>query len=113
MKRLFAGKEILIKIIIDVSIYIFIALLFRILHENTPSADCLDSPLRSLICGRGRGVPRCERSEQWGFRRGKGVWGLARFIAPEGWETPKGGAAAQNVAGGNTSILNSPFSILN
>ena len=70
MKRLFAGKEILIKIIIDVSIYIFIALLFRILHENTPSADCLGSPLRSLICG-----------------RGKGVWGLARY-APEGWVTP-------------------------
>ena len=25
-----------------------------------------------------RGVPRCERSEQWGFRRGWGVWGVAR-----------------------------------
>ena len=56
-------------------------------------------------CGRGRGVPRCEHSEQCGFRRGQGgIWGVARsavrggpgfpenelveFLGVHGWETP-------------------------
>ncbi len=36
-------------------------------------------------CGRGRGVPRCEHREQWGFRRGWRVWGVLGKAELEGW----------------------------
>ena len=60
--------------------------------QTPPSPRCFNGAFRRL--------PRRPLDEIDGGERGFG--GLARFIAPEGWVTPKGDEVARIVAGGDT-----------